>query len=137
MSYEQSSTAQDMSTGELLGRLSEQTSRLVRDEMQLAKTEITDSVKHAGIGAGLFSAAGILALFGFGLFLATAVIALDLVMALWLAGLVVMVLVFAAAAVAGLVGKSQIQQATPTPEQTIDNVKLDVQEVKESRHHEH
>jgi len=137
MTDEQSTTAQTMSTGELLGQLSEQTSRLVRDEMQLAKTEISDSVKHAGKGAGLFSAAGILALFGFGLLLATAVIALDLAMALWLAALIVMVLVFAAAAVAAYMGRSQVQQASPIPEQTLDNVKLDVQEIKESSHHEH
>ena len=137
MSYDQSSTKQDMSTGELLGQLSEQTSRLVRDEMQLAKTEMTNSVKHAGIGAGLFSAAGILALFGFGLLLTTAVVALDLAMPLWLAALIVMVLVFAAAGIAGLMGKSKVQQASPVPEQTIDNVKQDVEEVKESSHREH
>jgi hypothetical protein len=45
--------------GELMTQLSSQTSRLVRDEMRLAQKEFVESAKHAGIGAGLFSAAAI------------------------------------------------------------------------------
>ena len=52
--------------GELMTQLSSQTSRLVRDEMRLAQKEFVESAKHAGIGAGLFSAAGLLAVFGLG-----------------------------------------------------------------------
>ncbi len=69
-------------------------------------------------------------------FVATAVIALDLVLALWLSALIVVVVLFAIAAVAALIGKKKISQATPAaPERTIENVKRDVAAVKEHDHH--
>ncbi|MGH3508125.1 MAG: phage holin family protein [Nocardioidaceae bacterium] len=126
------------SVGELMTQLSEQTSRLVRDELALAKVEMTEKAKHAGIGAGLFSAAGLLALFGLGTLIATAVLALDLVLPAWLAALIVALAVLAAAGIAALVGKQRVQQATPAaPEQAIENIKQDVETVKEARHHDH
>jgi uncharacterized membrane protein YqjE len=125
----------DPSVPQLLTQLSEQTSRLVRDELALAKVEMTEKAKHAGIGAGLFSAAGVLALFGVGTLIATAILALDLVMPAWLAALIVALLVLAAAGVAALVGKRQVQQATPAaPEAAVDSIKQDLQTVKEARH---
>jgi uncharacterized membrane protein YqjE len=127
----------DLSTGQLISQLSEQTSTLVRSELQLAKVELTNSVKHAGLGAGLFSVAGVLTWFGLGALIATLNIALDLVLPLWAAALIVTLLLFLAAGIAALVGKKQVQQVTPTPECTVENVKLDVQEVKESRNHDH
>jgi hypothetical protein len=120
----------DASTAELLTRLSEQSARLVREELQLAKVEMTDKAKHAGIGAGLFSAAGIVALFGVGALVATAILALALVMPAWLAALIVAVVLFAAAGVTALVGKKQVEQATPAvPQATIESVKLDASEL--------
>lgn len=132
------SSSADLSTGQLMGQLSEQTSRLVRSELQLAKVELTNSAKHAGLGVGLFSVAGVLAWFGLGALIATAIIALDLVLPLWAAALIVTSVLFVAAGIAALVmGKRQVQQVTPTPERTVENVKRDVQEVKESRSHDH
>ncbi len=126
--------ATDPSVGQLLVQLSEQSSRLVRDELALAQIEIKNTVRHAGIGVGLFSAAGVLALFGVGALVATAIVALALVLPLWLSALIVTVVLFAAAGVAGLLGRNQVQQASPTPEQTIENVKRDVDAVQEARH---
>ncbi len=83
---------------------------------------------------GLFSAAGVLALFGVGALVATAIIALALVLPLWLSALIVTVVLFVAAGVVALLGRSQVQQASPTPEQTIENVKRDVHAVQEARH---
>ncbi|MFY0406637.1 phage holin family protein [Solicola sp. PLA-1-18] len=123
----------DASVGQLLGQLSEQTSRLVRDEMQLAKIEIRDTVRHAGLGAGLFSAAGVLALYGVGALVATAIIALALLVDLWLAALIVTVVLFAGAGLAALVGKKQVGQVSVTPERAVENVKRDVAEVKGDR----
>jgi uncharacterized membrane protein YqjE len=131
------SSSADLSTGQLIGQLSEQTSRLVRSELQLAQVELKNSAKHAGLGVGLFSVAGVLAWFGLGALTTTAIIALDLVLPLWAAALIVTLLLFVAAGIAALVGKKQVQQVTPTPERTVENVKLDVQEVKESRSHDH
>ena len=118
-------------------QLSEQTSRLIRSELQLAKVELKNSAKHAGLGAGLFGGAGVLAWFGLGALIATAIIALDLVFPLWAAALIVTLVLFVAAGITALVGKKQVQQVSPTPERTIENVKRDVQEVKESRSHDH
>jgi uncharacterized membrane protein YqjE len=120
----------DASTAELLTRLSEQSARLVREELQLAKVEMTDKAKHAGIGAGLFSTAGIVGLFGVGALVATAILALALVMPAWLASLVVGAVLLVAAAVTALAGKKQVQQATPAaPEATIASVKRDASEL--------
>lgn len=127
----------DLSTGQLMSQLSEQTSRLVRSELQLAQVELKDSARHAGLGVGLFSVAGVLAWFGLGALIGTAIIALDLVLPLWAAASIVTLLLFVAAGIAALVGKSQVQQVAPTPERAVENVRLDVQEVKESRSHDH
>ncbi len=127
----------DPSTGQLISQLSEQASRLARDELRLAQVELKDSARHAGLGAGLFSAAGVLAMFGLAAMVATSIIALDLVLPLWAAALIVTVVLFIAAGIAGLMGKKQVQEASPTPERTVANVKRDVREVKESRSHDH
>jgi uncharacterized membrane protein YqjE len=130
-----SSREHEPSVGELLTALSEQTSSLVRDEIALARAEMTDKAKHAGLGAGLFSGAGILALFGLGTLIATAILLLDLALPTWLAALIVAVVVLTGAGVLALVGKKQVEQAAPAaPEQTIDSVKRDVEAVKEARH---
>jgi hypothetical protein len=107
--------------GELMTQLSSQTSRLVRDEMRLAQKEFVESAKHAGIGAGLFSAAGLVAVFGLGSVIAAAIAALSLALPVWAAALIVAVVLFAVAGVAGLVSKKQLDQASPTPEMTVAN----------------
>ncbi|WP_201791298.1 phage holin family protein [Aeromicrobium sp. PE09-221] len=127
---------QGLSTGELVTRLSEQTSRLVRDELRLAQAEMSQKAKHGGIGAGLFGAGGLLALFGLGTLIAAAVLALALVLPAWAAALIVAAVLFVAAGVAALVGKKEIQQATPTPERTVETVKDDIDEIKEAMHHD-
>ena len=119
--------------GELITQLSSQTSRLVRDEMRLAQKEFVESAKHAGIGAGLFSAAGLVAVFGLGSLIAAAIAALSLALPVW-AALIIAVVLFAVAGVAGLVSKKQLGQASPTPEMTVANVKQDIHEVKDARH---
>ena len=81
-------------------QLPEQTSRLVKDELELARLELKESAKHAGIGAGLFSAAGLLGFFGVATLIAAAVIALDLALPLWASALIMAALILLAAAVA-------------------------------------
>ena len=126
--------ATDPSTGELISRLSEQSAQLVRYELQLAQAEMTQKAKRIGIGAGLFGTAGIIALYGLGALIATAILALALVVDAWLAALIVTVVLFVVAGVAALVGKRQVSEGTPVaPEHTIDNVKQDIAAVKEAR----
>lgn len=132
-----SSSSEDATVGELMTRLSEQTSHLVRDELALAQIELRETAKHAGKGAGLLGGAAVLAWFGLGAAIATAIIALALVLPLWASALIVTVVVFAAAGVAGLMGRNETQKVSPTPERTVDNVRRDVEEVQEARHRDH
>ena len=125
-------TSRDASTKELVQELAEQTSTLVRKELALAQIELKEKGKRAGIGGGLFGVAGLVALYGVGALIATAILALATAVDAWLAALIVAVVLFAVAGVAALAGKGQIQQATPpAPEQAIDSTKQDVREIKE------
>lgn len=125
----------ERSTGQLVNELSAQMSTLIRSELRLAQLELQQKGKRAGIGAGLFGAAGILALLGLATLIATAVLALALVLPAWLAALIVAVVVFIAAGVAGLAGKKEVTEATPlAPEAAMGNVKQDVETVKERAH---
>jgi len=119
------------STADLVNRAASQVSTLVRDELALARAEITAKAKHAGIGAGLFGTAAVLALYGMGLVIALVVVALDLVWPLWLAVLVVLVAVLAIAVIMAIVGRSQIKRSTPArPSEAAAGVAADIQVVK-------
>ena len=123
----------DHSIGELVSQLSLQTSRLVRDEMKLAQTEFREAAKHAGLGAGLLSVAGLLVILGLGTVVTSAVAGLALVLPLWAAALAIGVLMFAAAGTTGLVSKKQLQKTDFVPQQTVASVEQDITEVKEAR----
>ena len=118
----------DRSLGELLKQLSEQTTRLVHQELELAKAEITQKGKQAGMGAGMFGGAGALGLAALGALTACFILALDLVMPAWLAALIVAVVYGIIAFVLVKQGQARIKRATPpVPEQTIETVKEDVE----------
>ena len=122
----------DESIGELVKQLSTQTSTLVRQEMKLAQAELQEKGKKAGLGAGMFGASGIVAFLGAATLIAAIVLALATALDSWLAALIVAVVLLAVAGIAALMGKKQIEQATPpAPEQTIESVKQDVDTVKE------
>lgn len=124
-------TSTDASTGQLLAQFTAQTSELVRSELRLAQAEMTGKAKHAGVGAGLFGGAGLVALYGVGAMIATVILALALVVPAWLAALVVTVVLFAVAGIAALLGKKQVQQATPpAPRQALDGVQQDLDVLK-------
>jgi uncharacterized membrane protein YqjE len=121
----------DASTSDLVSQAAAQISTLVRDELALAKLELTEKGKRAGVGGGLFGGAAVLALYGLGLLLALIVVLLDIVWPLWLAVLVVMVVVFAAAGVAALLGKRNLAAVPPpVPQDAVANVQADVRTVK-------
>jgi hypothetical protein len=125
------SDAADLPIGELLKRASEQTSRLVREELQLAQLEMQQKAKHAGIGAGLLGGAGIVALFGVAVLIATVVLLLATAMDAWLGALIVAVVLLAAAGAMSLAGKKEVAQAAPAkPERAIDSVHDDIDEIK-------
>jgi uncharacterized membrane protein YqjE len=118
----------DQSIGELVKDLATETSTLVRQEIDLAKAEMTERGKQAGKGAGILGAAALVGLLAAGALTACLIAALDLAMATWLAALVVTVVFGAIAAALAMTGRKQIQEAAPpVPEQAIDSVKEDVQ----------
>ena len=124
----------DPTLGALVNQLTTEVPELIRSEIRLAQAEMAEKGKRAGIGIGMFSGAGLLGFFGFGTLLATAILALSLVMDAWLAALIVTVVLFVGAAVLALMGKSKVQEATPAmPERAVDGVKEDIATVKGQR----
>ena len=125
------SSRNDQQIGDLVKQLSEQTSTLVRKELQLAQLEMTEKGKRAGIGAGLFGGAGVVALYGVGALIAAVILLLATAIEPWLSALIVAVVLLAAGGVAALMGKKQVQQAVPPqPELAIQSTKRDVDTVK-------
>ena len=123
------------STPELVTRLSHEVTRLVRDELRLAQLEVTGKAKKAGVGIGMFGAAGVIALYGVGALIATAILALALAVDAWLAALIVAVVLFAAAGIAALMGRRSVRQASPpVPEEAIASTRRDVETVKGAAH---
>jgi len=126
---------EDRPAGELVKDLSEQISHLVRDELRLAQLEMTRKGKQAGLGIGMLAGSGGIAVYGLGCLIACAVIAIASVLAAWLAALIVGAALLLVAGIAALLGKGRLSKATPpVPKETIDNVKADVEEIKERTH---
>jgi uncharacterized membrane protein YqjE len=118
----------DRSLGELLKQLSEQTTRLVHQELELAKAELSEKGKQAGQGAGMFGGAGAIGLAALGALTACFILALDTIMPAWLAALIVAVVYGIVAFVLVKQGQARMKRAVPpVPEQTIETVKEDVE----------
>jgi MFS family permease len=118
----------DRPLGELVKQLAEQTSTLVRQEIDLAKAETTLKAKTAGKGAGLIGAAAVVGLLAAGALTAFLIMLLDGALANWLSALIVAVVFAAIAGALAMAGRNRIQRATPpVPEQTVETVKEDAQ----------
>jgi uncharacterized membrane protein YqjE len=124
----------DPTLGALVHDLTTQVPDLIRSEMRLAQAELAEKGKRAGIGIGMFSGAGLLAFFGLATLIAAAVLALSLAMDGWLAAVIVAVVLFAGAAALAVLGKNQVEEATPpVPERAVEGVKEDIATVKGQR----
>lgn len=121
------------STADLVRDVTELVPRLVQEELALAKAELTEKGKHAGMGVGLFGGGGLFAFFGIAVLIAAAVLGLAEAIPGWAAALIVAAVLFLIAAILALVGRSQVKQAVPPlPSEAVDSTKLDVKTVKES-----
>ena len=128
------SPGSDPTLGALVHDLTTQVPELIRSEMRLAQAEVAEKGKRAGIGIGMFSAAGLLAFFGTAALLTTIVLALDLMMPAWLAALIVTVLLLIGAGIFALQGRNKVQEATPpVPERAVEGVKEDIATMKGQR----
>ena len=118
----------DRSIAELLRQLSQETATLVRQEMELAKAEVTEKGKKAGVGAARFGGAGAAGLATLGAFTAFLILVLNTFMDAWLAALIVTLVYAAVTAVLVMRGKEKVQEAgSPVPEQTVDTIKEDIE----------
>ena len=125
---------QDQSTAALLRQLAEQVSTLVRDEVELARAELRQKGRRAGAGAGALGFGGVLALYGGGVLVAAATLAIDLVLPAWLAALVVGAALLVVAGLAAA-GRSQIRRATPpVPEEALGSAREDLDAARERMH---
>lgn len=116
------------STGDLIRQLSQDTSTLVRKEVELAKAELTEKGRKAGLGAGMFGGAGLFGVFAFAALTTALIAGLSQAMDLWLAALIVAVVYAVIAGVMALAGKQKVEEAgPPQPEQTVETIKEDVQ----------
>ena len=114
--------------GELLRPLADETTTLVKQELELAKAEMAEKGKRAGVGAGMWGAAGVVGLLALGALTAFFILALDGAVPNWAAALIVAVVYGAIAGVLYLRGKERVEAVgKPVPEEAIDNVKEDVE----------
>jgi len=128
MAADQNNDLRERGTGELLKELSDHTTTLVRQEIELAKAELGEKGKKAGLGAGMFGGAGLFGVFALAALTTCIIVALDSAMPLWLAALIVAVIYGAIAGVLALQGRNKVQEAgPPVPEQATESVKEDVQ----------
>ncbi|MGW2485694.1 phage holin family protein [Streptomyces sp. NPDC001606] len=121
--------------GELVQRASQQLTELVRGELRLAQAEMKEKGKRYGKGGGLFGGAGMVGFLMAQALVATVIAALAVALPVWAAGLIVTAALGVIAAVLAMSGKKQVDRAAPPmPAQTVENVKADVAEIKESAH---
>jgi uncharacterized membrane protein YqjE len=122
----------EQSVSDLVQQLSQQTATLVRQEMRLAQVELQEKGKRAGIGAGMFGGAGLVALYGVGAVVAAVIMLVATAIEPWISALIVGVLLLGIAGIVALLGRKQVEQATPPkPERAMESLQDDVEHVKE------
>ena len=127
----------ELSAGELVSRLSEQVSQLVRDELQLALVELKQKIKRVGVGGGLIGAAGLVALLGLGALVAGAITALERVLPAWAAGPIVGGALLVLAGLLAGMGVDRLKRGVlPTSKEAMAGIKDDIETVKEQIQHE-
>lgn len=115
------SKAGEASIGQLVSNATEQISSLIRSEVELAKTELAESAKKGGIGAGLFGAAGTIALYSTFFFFCFLAALLAIWLPLWAGFLIVFAIMILIAGGLAMMGLKQVKQVKK-PEKTIESV---------------
>jgi MFS family permease len=125
-------TNHDGSLADLARQLSNQTTELVRHEVELAKAELRVKGKRAGVGAGMFGGAGACGVYAFGALTAAIIAGIAEALPVWASALIVAVIYGAIAGILALRGKKKVEEATPPlPEETVQSVKEDVRYTKQ------
>ena len=122
----------ERSVGTLVKQGTEQLSTLVRQELKLAQAELTSKGKKAGIGGGLFGAAGLLAFFGLAALITAAIVAVAIPLPLWAAALIIGGGLLLLAGLLALAGRSEVKRAVPpTPDEAVGSMRHDLETIKE------
>src|SRR5262249_45742536 len=130
MGMHQQTELSDRSVGDLVRLANEQFATLVRHEVDFAKAEMAEKAKRAGVGAGLFGVAGVLALYALGVFIAAAIIALALALPGWAAALIVGGALILFAGLAAFIGRARLRSATPAvPQESVRRLREDLNAV--------
>ena len=123
----------DLTTVQLVERLTDQVSTLVRTEIAHGLAEIRTKSTRLGVDLGISGAGALLLFLGVATLIATAVLALATVVAAWLAALIVALAVLIVGAILTVVGARRAKRdVPPAPQQTVDSIRTDVAAVKES-----
>jgi hypothetical protein len=126
-----SNPARKKSLGELLGELPGLLTKLVKDEIEGLKREITSRLAKLGVGAALFVVAALLGFFALAVLIAAAVLGLATVFEPWAAALIVAGGLLIIVAILVLVGVRSIKKGIPpVPENSVDSLKKDVNAIK-------
>lgn len=122
------SNKEDRSLGELFSELSRETSTLVHQEVDLAKTELTHKAAEVGKDVGFLAAGALVAYAGFLTLVAMVVIALaQLGVTWWLSALIVGVVVLAVGGLLVRTGLTALRNEGMAPKQTIETLQEDAQ----------
>jgi len=121
----------DRSLGELFSELAQETSTLVRQEVQLAKTELSEKASQVGKDVGFLAVGGAVAYAGFLVLLAAITALLDLWMPVWVSALIVGVVVAGVGYFLVRKGLNELQRVDLKPNQTIQTLKEDKEWVKD------
>jgi Putative Actinobacterial Holin-X, holin superfamily III len=117
----------ESSLADLTKRLSEDVSRLVRKEAELARAEVAAKARRLAVGMGLAATAALLGLVVLGALTAAAILALATTVSAWLAALIVGVVAAVIAGALVMIGTRLIRRATPpVPAETVESVKEDI-----------
>jgi uncharacterized membrane protein SpoIIM required for sporulation len=121
----------ERSLGELFADLARETSNLVRQEVTLARTEMTEKVTQVGRDGGTIGMGGAIAYAGFLAIVAALILGLGQFLPLWLSALIVGLVVGGIGYAVLQSGLSALKRANLTPHETIETLKEDAEWAKE------
>jgi uncharacterized membrane protein YqjE len=122
---------EDRSIGELFSELSQKTTTLVRQEIELAKVEMSQKASRVGKNVGFLLIGGVVAYTGLLAVVAAGIVLLGEVIAYWLSAAIIGVVIAAVGAVLVIKGASTLRQEEPTPRETVETLQEDKEWLKD------
>ena len=116
---------EERTLSDLFTELLDETRLLVRQEIALARTEVTNNIRALGRDIALVAVAAVLLFVAFQVFVATAILALALVLPAWASALIIGAVLAIVGVILGLVGYRDIRSRGVLPEDTVETLKED------------